>query len=108
MKHTAQLSLSGLTPRPEINTVIGGNAPNLVVPGPQVMVRNRSFAWAQNFRHSTFMHRDTSQKLRAALEKCREVLSPVAQADLAWQIAGLRKAQELKHTLRPRGPDMGR
>jgi hypothetical protein len=51
-----------------------------------------------------------SQKLRATLEKGREVLTVAAQAERArlWQAEELRKAQELKHTLRPRGPSMGR
>ena len=51
-----------------------------------------------------------SQKLRATLEKGREVLTAAAQAERKRlrQAEELRKAQELKHTLRPRGPSMGR
>jgi Ti-type conjugative transfer relaxase TraA len=51
-----------------------------------------------------------SQKLRATLEKGREVLTAAAQAERERlrQAEELRKAQELKHTLRPRGPSMGR
>jgi hypothetical protein len=49
-----------------------------------------------------------SAKMRAALEKGREALI-AAQAERARlrQIEELRKAQELKHTLRPRGPSLG-
>jgi len=50
-----------------------------------------------------------SQKMRAALEKGREALI-AAQAERARlpQIEELKKAQELKHTLRPgRGPRLG-
>jgi Ti-type conjugative transfer relaxase TraA len=49
-----------------------------------------------------------SQKLRAVLEKGREALI-AARAERARlrQVEELRKAQELKHTLRPRGPSMG-
>lgn len=48
-----------------------------------------------------------SQKLRATLEKGREVLTAAAQAERLRQAEELRKAQELKHTLRPgRGPRM--
>ena len=49
-----------------------------------------------------------SQKLRATLEKGREVLTAAAQAERERQAEELRKAKELKHTLRPRGPSMGR
>ncbi|OYV57967.1 MAG: hypothetical protein B7Z71_11490, partial [Acidocella sp. 21-58-7] len=51
-----------------------------------------------------------SQKLRATLEKGREVLTAAAQAERERlrQAEELRKAQELKHTLRPRGPRIGR
>jgi ATP-dependent exoDNAse (exonuclease V) alpha subunit len=51
-----------------------------------------------------------SQKLRATLEKGREVLTAAAQAEQERlrQAEELRKAEELKHTLRPRGPSMGR
>jgi Ti-type conjugative transfer relaxase TraA len=45
-----------------------------------------------------------SQKLRATLEKGREVLTAAAQAERER----LRQAEDLKHTLRPRGPSMGR
>jgi hypothetical protein len=46
--------------------------------------------------------------MRAALEKGREALI-AAQAERARlrQIEALKKAQELKHTLRPRGPMLG-
>jgi Ti-type conjugative transfer relaxase TraA len=49
-----------------------------------------------------------SAKMRAALDKGREALI-AAQAERVRlrQIEELRKAQELKHTLRPRGPSMG-
>ncbi len=49
-----------------------------------------------------------NQKMRAVLEKGREVLI-AAQAERARlrQVEELRKAQELKHTLKPRGPSMG-
>ena len=51
-----------------------------------------------------------SQKLRATLEKGREVLTAAAQAERArlQEAEELKKAQELKHTLKPRGPSMGR
>ncbi len=52
-----------------------------------------------------------SQKLRATLEKGRDVLTAVAQAEREQlrQAGELRKAEELKHTLRPRhGLSMGR
>ena len=49
-----------------------------------------------------------SQKLRATLEKGREVLTAAAKAERERQAEELRKAKELKHTLRPRGPSMGR
>ena len=60
-----------------------------------------------NLRHA--MAADAaSQKMRAALEKGREALIS-AQAERARlrQVEELRKAQELKHTLRPRGPRLG-
>ena len=60
-----------------------------------------------NVRHG--LAADTAnQKMRAALDKGREALI-AAQAERARlrQIEELRKAQELKHTLRPRGPSMG-
>jgi len=46
--------------------------------------------------------------MRAALEKGREALiaAQVERARLR-QIEELRKAQELKHTLKPRGPRLG-
>jgi hypothetical protein len=49
-----------------------------------------------------------SAKLRAVLEKGREALV-AAQAERArlCQVEELRKAQELKHTLKPRGPILG-
>jgi CHASE3 domain sensor protein len=49
-----------------------------------------------------------SQKMRAALDKGREVMI-AAQAERArlQQTEELRKAQELKHTFRPRGPSLG-
>ncbi len=51
-----------------------------------------------------------SQKLRATLEKGREVLTAAAQAERERlrQAEELRKAQELKHMLKPgRGPRLG-
>jgi hypothetical protein len=50
-----------------------------------------------------------SQKLRATLEKGREVLTAAAQTEQERlrQAEELRKAQEVKHTLRPRGPSLG-
>ena len=50
-----------------------------------------------------------SVKMRAALEKGQEVLTAAAQAERERlrQAEELRKAQELKHTLRPRGPTLG-
>jgi Ti-type conjugative transfer relaxase TraA len=50
-----------------------------------------------------------SQKLRATLEKGREVLTAAAQAERERlrQAEELRKVQELKYTLRPSGPTMG-
>jgi Ti-type conjugative transfer relaxase TraA len=49
-----------------------------------------------------------SAKMRAALDKGREALV-AAQAERVRlrQVEELRKAQELKHTLRPRGPTLG-
>jgi hypothetical protein len=51
-----------------------------------------------------------SQKMRAALEKGREALV-AAQAERVRlrlrQAEELRKAQEVKHTLKPRGPILG-
>jgi hypothetical protein len=49
-----------------------------------------------------------SQKMRAALDKGREALI-AAQAERVrvQQIEELKKAQELKHTLMPRGPILG-
>jgi len=51
-----------------------------------------------------------NQKLRATLEKGTKVLTAAAQAERERlrQAEELRKAQELKHRLRPRGPSMGR
>ena len=44
----------------------------------------------------------------AALEKGREALiAAQAERERLRQIEELRKAQELKHTLRPRGPTLG-
>jgi hypothetical protein len=52
---------------------------------------------------------DARQKLRKALDKGREVLiAAQAERDRLRQAGELRKTQELKHTLRPRGPCMGR
>jgi hypothetical protein len=48
-----------------------------------------------------------SQKIRAALEKGRETLI-AAQAERLRRAEELRKDQELRHTLRPRGPSLGR
>jgi hypothetical protein len=49
-----------------------------------------------------------SQKMRAALEKGGEALiAAQAERERLRQIEALRKAQELKHTLRPRGPTLG-
>ncbi len=50
-----------------------------------------------------------NQNVCATLEKGREVLTAAAQADRERlrQAMELRMAQELKHTLRPRGPSMG-
>jgi hypothetical protein len=59
-----------------------------------------------NMRHGLVDHA-ASQKMRAALEKGRQTLI-AAQAERARQAEEMRKAQELKHTLRPRGPRLGR
>ena len=49
-----------------------------------------------------------SQKMRAALDKGREALiAAQAERTRLRQIEELRKAQEMKHTLRPRGPTLG-
>jgi Ti-type conjugative transfer relaxase TraA len=48
-----------------------------------------------------------SQKIRAALEKGRETLI-AAKAERLRRAEELRKDQELRHTLRPRGPSLGR
>jgi hypothetical protein len=46
--------------------------------------------------------------MRAALEKGREALiAAQAERERLRQIEELRKAQELKQTLRPRGPTLG-
>jgi hypothetical protein len=64
-------------------------------------------AETHNIRHGLAADA-ASQKMRAALDKGREALI-AAQAERARlrQIEELRKAQELKHTLRPRGPSLG-
>jgi Ti-type conjugative transfer relaxase TraA len=53
---------------------------------------------------------DARAKLGKALDHGREVLTAAAQAERERlrQAEELRKAHELKHTLKPRGPSMGR
>jgi hypothetical protein len=66
-------------------------------------------AEAYNMRHGLAADA-ANQKLRAALEKGREaMIAAQAERERLRQVEEMRKAQELKHTLRPgRGPRMGR
>ena len=61
-----------------------------------------------NMRHGLVADA-ASQKMRAALDKGREALiAAQTEQERLRQIEELRKAQELKHTLRPPGPSMER
>jgi hypothetical protein len=90
-------------------------APDLTALTGQVMRQREDKGlplWFEAFEAYDMRHRMGgelfSQKLRAVLEKGREVLTAAAQAERERQAEELRKAHELKHTLRPRGPSMGR